>query len=80
MLPVRHRPERERPKAQHLGTINGEGEYQFMLTATDGSPDTFRIKIWDDNGMVYDNKMGAGDDSYDGTALGGGNIKIHKAK
>jgi hypothetical protein len=59
-----------------------------MLTATDGSPDTFRIKIWDkDDGdaVVYDNQMGAGDDSYDvaatgGAAIGGGNIKVHEAK
>ena len=27
------------------GTINGAGNYGFMLWATDGSPDTFRIKI-----------------------------------
>ena len=34
-------------KYKGVGTINGEGYYGFMLTATDGSPDTFRIKIWD---------------------------------
>ncbi len=46
---------------------NGEGNYGFMLTATDADltpstdVDLFRIKIWDkDNGdeVVYDNKMG----------------------
>jgi hypothetical protein len=66
-----------------VGTINGGGNYGFMLTAKDSSPDTFRIKIWDKDaggGVVYDNKMGAGDDSYDGTNIGGGNIKVHKAK
>jgi len=45
--------------------------------------DLFRIKIWDkDNGdaVVYDNKMGEPDDSYGGTAIGGGNIVIHQAK
>jgi hypothetical protein len=70
-------------KYKGVGTINGEGNYGFMLTATDGSPDTFRIKIWDkDNGdeVVYDNKMGADDDGHDGTEIGGGNIKVHKAK
>jgi hypothetical protein len=44
------------------------------------TPDTFRIKIWDkaDDTVVYDNKLGASDDGYDGTELGGGNIKVHK--
>jgi hypothetical protein len=69
------------------GTINGSGNYGFMLTATDGQVngggdvDTFRIKIWDkDNGdaVVYDNQMGADDDDMSaGTELGGGRIVIH---
>jgi len=40
-------------------------------------------KIWDkDNGdvVVYDNKIGEPDDVYAGTEIGGGNIKVHKAK
>lgn len=62
------------------GTINGEGNYGFLITARDGQIkgggriDTFRIKIWDkENGdqIVFDNN---GD-----TALGGGQITIHKA-
>jgi hypothetical protein len=52
------------------GTINGMGEYKFMLYANDGSPDTFRIKITDGDNIVYDNKID--------TDLGGGNIVIHK--
>jgi hypothetical protein len=70
----------DKAKYKGVGTINGSGNYGFMLSAIDGSPDTFRIKIWDkDDGdvVVYDNKMGDSDDSYDGTALGGGNIKVH---
>lgn len=62
-----------------VGTINGVGNYGFMLTADDASPDTFRIKIWDkDDGdaVVYDNQMDASDDSYAGTAIGGGNIVV----
>jgi hypothetical protein len=73
----------DKAKYKGTGTINGEGNYGFMLTATDGSPDTFRIKIWDkDNGdaLVYHNQIGVGDDSYAGTALGGGNIKVHDGK
>lgn len=69
------------------GTINGNGDYAFMLTAIDGqSPggggiDRFRIKIWDkiNGGIIYDNQV-AGDLSDNGipnTALGGGNIVIH---
>lgn len=72
----------DRAKYKGVGAINGSGNYEFMLTAVDNgnSGDTFRIKIWDkDNAdtVVYDNKMG-GDDSYDGTVIGGGNIKVHK--
>jgi PKD repeat protein len=42
------------------GTINDAGGYKFMLWAGDGSPDTFRIKIWqeDEEGnetVIYDN-------------------------
>ena len=71
-------------KYKGTGTINGEGEFDFMLSAIDGDskddPDLFRIKIWDrvSGGVVYDNKMGSDDDGYEGTALGGGNIKVHK--
>jgi hypothetical protein len=56
------------------GTINGEGDYKFMLWAGDGDPDTFRIKIWEEGELevetvVYDN----------GTeqAIAGGSIVVH---
>jgi hypothetical protein len=54
------------------GTINGAGNYGFMLWAGDGSPDTFRIKIWDatTEEVVYDNGMDQ--------PIGGGSIVIHK--
>jgi hypothetical protein len=65
------------------GTINGGGAYSFLLTAVDGDitggkTDRFRIMIWGDSGLVYDNKRG--EDPIDGktTELGGGNIAIHK--
>jgi hypothetical protein len=73
-------------KYKGMGAINGEGEYKFMLTATDGDllgggkADEFRIRIWDDVGLYYDNKKDLGDEEYGGTELGGGNIVIHKAK
>jgi hypothetical protein len=74
-------------KFKGTGTINGIGNYGFMITATDErltpstSLDLFRIKIWDkDNGdlVVYDNQMGEDDNSDAGTEIGGGNIVIHK--
>ncbi|GAA4934066.1 VWA domain-containing protein [Streptomyces coeruleoprunus] len=62
------------------GTVNGTAGYSFMLTATDGSPDRFRMKIWKtaDDTPVYDNQVGAGDTADPTTALSGGNIVIHK--
>ncbi len=66
------------------GTINGGGSYGFMVTAVDGDRhddvDAFRIKLWDlaTGAIVYDNKIGEGDDSAAATSLGGGSIVIHK--
>jgi hypothetical protein len=62
------------------GTINGEGEYGFMLSAIDGSPDKFRIKIWDKatEAVVYDNQLGVADGIDPVTELGGGSIVVHK--
>jgi hypothetical protein len=78
------------PKAQFKGdgTINGTGDYGFMLSAVDAAltpstdVDLFRIKIWDkatDN-LVYDNMMGKDEKADPTTAIGGGSIVIHKAK
>jgi len=69
-------------KYKGTGTINGVGEYQFMLTAIDGSPDKFRIKIWDmaTGEVIYDNQPGESDTADPTTAIGGGSIVIHKAK
>ncbi len=65
------------------GTINGVGDYGFMVTAVDDPDgDTFRIKIWDgESGLVvYDNKSDVADDGYDATLLGGGSIVVHDGK
>jgi hypothetical protein len=71
-------------KAQYKGngTINGVGGYKFMLTAIDGSPDKFRIKVWDKatGEVVYDNQLGASDTVDPTTAIQGGSIVVHKAK
>jgi probable HAF family extracellular repeat protein len=67
------------------GTINGSGDYGFLLTAIDGAldrsdpRDRFRIKIWDKatSATVYDNQLGQVENSDAATALGGGSIVIH---
>ncbi len=56
------------------GTINGQGQYKFRIWAGDKDPDTFRIKIWEEDGdgvetVIYDN-------GFD-QAIGGGSIVIH---
>jgi hypothetical protein len=72
----------DKAKYKGTGTINGEGEYKFILTATDADVDLFRIKIWEEGDLIpiYDNKLGSDDDGYDGTEINGGNIVVHKAK
>lgn len=77
-------------KAQYkgLGTINGAGEYRFMLTAIDGQVtggggvDRIRIRIWDaaSGDVIYDNEIGAAPDAAPTTAINSGSIVVHKAK
>ena len=71
------------PRAQYkgFGTINGGGNYGFMLTAVDKKTgDLFRIKIWDidnANAIVYDNMKGASDLDTLTTVIASGSIVIH---
>jgi hypothetical protein len=78
-----------RAQYKGTGTINGSGNYGFLLTAVDGdlgnstAPDLFRIKIWDKNNanvIVYDNQYGAADDASLNTQIAGGSIVIHTTK
>ncbi|HSF16332.1 MAG TPA: PKD domain-containing protein [Vicinamibacteria bacterium] len=71
------------------GTVNGGGDYGFLLSAIDAAltpsrdVDGCRIKIWDkDNGdaVVYDNELGADEDAEPSTDISGGNITIHDGK
>ena len=75
-------------KAQYRGngTINGTGNYQFILTPYDGDRpggygvDRFRIKIKDEqNQVVYDNRRGLSDDmdTADPQVISQGSIVIH---
>lgn len=71
------------------GIIEGEeGSHKFMISCVDGdlkgngAKDTFRIRIWDEDGnggetTIYDNQMGADMDAEATTTLGGGSIIIH---
>lgn len=71
---------------QGEGTINGAGDYAFMLSVVDGdkkspnSPDRLRMKIWElaSGALVYDNQMGDADHVEATTDIGGGEILIHK--
>jgi subtilisin family serine protease len=85
-------------KAQYkgVGTVNGAGNYGFLLTATDGhlktgdGVDKFRIKIWDrvSGSLVYDNAQPAPGidpatediDLIQPQAISGGSIVIHSGK
>ncbi|HET7456053.1 MAG TPA: MBG domain-containing protein [Gemmatimonadaceae bacterium] len=68
------------------GTINGSGDYGFLLTATDGDvnggggSDKFRMKVWNKStgAIIYDNQTGSSDTADPTTLLGGGSIVIHK--
>jgi PKD repeat protein len=68
------------------GTMNGDGEYGFLLSAVDGQVkggggiDKFRIKIWDKatQTIVYDNQRGAADDAEPANAIAGGSIVVHR--
>jgi streptogramin lyase len=68
---------------QGSGTINGAGNYGFLVTALDNgatTPGDIRLEIWDkDNGnaVVYDTQPGAPVTAAPTTALGGGRIQVH---
>ena len=80
------------PKAQYRGTgrINGQGNYGFILTATDGQlplgggKDRLRLRIWNKTTgeVIYDNRHGAGDDidSANPQEISGGSVVIHKGR
>lgn len=63
---------------QGHGQINGGGDYTFVASMIDGAPDTFRIKIYDNTTVYYDNQIG--DNTYaDPTqALSVGQIKVQQ--
>jgi hypothetical protein len=58
-----------------VGAINGMGDYKFMLWAGDGDPDTFRIRIWQEDETTGD-ETDVYDNGFD-QAIGGGSIVVH---
>jgi hypothetical protein len=68
-----------------FGTINGAGDYGFLLSGVDGQisggggKDKFRMKITDKttSAVIYDSQMGAADSSVASTIIEGGSIVIH---
>jgi uncharacterized repeat protein (TIGR01451 family) len=69
-------------KAQYQGsgTINGTGNYGFLVTVIDGgNTDTARIKIWNKstNAVVFSNEPAAADSANPTTVTAGGNIVVH---
>jgi hypothetical protein len=67
---------------QGSGTINGSGNYGFLVTILDGGPGQkkIRLEVWDKNNgnaVVYDTQMGAPVTALPTTLLGGGNLSIH---
>ena len=76
-----------RAQCQGSGTVNGSGNYGFIVTVGDGKrpggdgTDRARLKVYDKNkgnAIVYDSQPGAPDNADPTTALGGGSIVIHK--
>ena len=72
-------------KFKGSGTINGDSDYGFMMTATDGQQnggggvDRLRIKIWvkSTGAIIYDNQIGDAEDSNASDAIEGGSVVIH---
>jgi hypothetical protein len=61
------------------GSVNGVADYEFMLSVVEGKSGEgkFRIKVWDGDGVVYDNQMEAADNAEPTTTIQGGSIVIH---
>ena len=70
-----------RAQLRGSGVVNGGGNYLFLLTVTDGSPDKIRIKVWNkSNGqVVFDNAPGTDDIAASPQQnIGGGAIVIRR--
>lgn len=59
------------------GTINGMGDYRLQFWAGDDDPDTFRIKMCEEEDLGYETVI---HDNGSVQAIGGGSIVIHTKK
>jgi hypothetical protein len=75
-----------RAQFKGVGTINGRGNYGFLLVAVDGGTggmDSFRMKIWDrdaggsEDNTVFDNGGETNTETLLNKISGGGSIVIH---
>jgi len=66
--------ETSKARLKGTGEINGADEYQFMIWVSDSDPDTFRVKIWQEDDLG--NEIVAYDTGFE-QPLGGGSIVIH---
>jgi hypothetical protein len=59
---------------------NGQGGYEFLVSAVDGAPDLVRAKVWKRNGLnrilVYESQPGDPDDALAATPVKKGNVFI----
>ena len=68
------------------GTVNGGGDYGFLLSVVDGdttgTADRLRLKVWDraSGTVVYDNQFGAADDATATTSIRAGAITVSPPK
>lgn len=65
-----------RARFKGVGTVNGAGEYRFMVWAVDDDNDTFRIKIWTEDEITAAEEV-LYDNGFD-QEISGGNIVVHK--
>ena len=73
-----------RARVKGSGTVNGGGDYKFLLWVGDDEPDTFRIKTWQEgeSGLEvvrYDNGYD-GSGYENGQPIAGGTIAVHTKK
>ncbi|HEX5418250.1 MAG TPA: Calx-beta domain-containing protein [Chloroflexota bacterium] len=63
---------------QGTGTINGKGDYLFLVSLTDGSGDCLRVKVWDrvSGSVVFDSQPNDPIDAPATTVLGAGSVQI----
>jgi uncharacterized delta-60 repeat protein len=70
-----------RARLRAEGTINGAGKYGLAVTATDGSRDAIRVRIWNkaNGAVVYDNLPLADELSTAASPIASGGVILNRA-